>query len=94
MFSERGYEQDYDLHLVAQQGFLYVEVARHLIGCDHCAGVVQSSSSRHPLGRLRYLGEDKWAYHPYLWAGEDWDDDSRKQGTADDLMLSMLVEKL
>lgn len=94
VFAKMGFAEDYDLYLVAQQRFLYVEVERHPIGCGPDCTSTRTSSARTPLGRLQLVSDDEWEFHPYRWSGEGWDDRSPERGTPEELMSAIVVERL
>jgi hypothetical protein len=95
-FRKRGYEIDHDLFIVPQQCYLYLEVERKDFGTTRPRAPVTLSSTTHiPLGRLRFTGNaKKWEYQPYRYSDEYWDDRDTEIGTPEDLLLSMVVERL
>lgn len=57
--------------------------------------ITRSSTMHIPLGRLKFLGTaDKWQDQPYRYSDECWDAREKELGTPEDLMLSMVVERL
>ncbi|OGP87285.1 MAG: hypothetical protein A2Y95_06245 [Deltaproteobacteria bacterium RBG_13_65_10] len=53
------------------------------------------SSTTIPLGRLRFMGAaERWGYQLYRNSDEYWDHCAPEGGTPEDLMLSMIVERL
>jgi hypothetical protein len=94
LFVKQGFAEDFDLFAIAQQSFLYLEVERHALGCGPECTSVKPSMPRTPLGRLRHVRGDNWELHPYRWSDEDWDDRSPATGTPEELVLTMLVERL
>lgn len=95
-FTKRGYQVDHHLFVVPQQGFLYIEVERKEFGARGPRPPVNLSSTVHiPLGRLKFMGSaEKWEHQPYRYSDEYWDDRETETGTPEDLMLSMIVERL
>lgn len=90
VFARRG-DEDFELVVVPQQCFLYVEIAERREGRG--AVKVKSSTTRTPLGRLRFVSAKEWIFERYVWTDEDWDTRDVERGTVDDLMLSMIVRK-
>ena len=95
-FTKRRYHMDHHLFVVAQQCYLYLEVERKEFGTPRSRPPVNRSSTTHiPLGRLKFMGTaQRWEYQPYRYSDEYWDDRDTEQGTPEDLMLSMIVERL
>ena len=93
-FAKRGFREDYDLFIIAQQSYLYIEVVRHPFGCGpECTPAsLPSPSSRAPLGRLRQVEGSEWEHHPYRWADEDWDDKDTDRGTPEEVLARSMVE--
>ena len=94
VFARHGENDEFELVVVPQQGYLYVEMERRE-GCDRAQAAVKSSTARTrlPLGRLRFVTEEEWVYEPYRWADWCWDERSTERGTLDDMMLSAIVHK-
>lgn len=95
-FGKRGYDIDHNLFVVPQQCYLYLEVERKEFGSKKRRPPINLSSTTHiPLGRLKFMGgTEKWEYQPYRYSDEYWDDRDTEVGTPEDLMLSMVVERL
>ena len=95
-FRRFGYDVVYDLFVIPQQCYLYVEVKRREPGSAGPRPPITRSSTTHlPLGRLKYLCDGgKWEFHPYTWSDETWDERSVERGSPEDLMLSAIVGAL
>ena len=95
-FARHGYDVDYDLFVIPQQRYLYVEVERRESGARTARPPINRSSMMHlPLGRLRFLGSaERWEHQPYRYSDEYWDRRSREVGTPEELLLSMVVDGL
>lgn len=95
-FVKHGFDEDYDLFIVAQQSYLYIEVARHPLGCgaDCKPASPPSPSSRTPLGRLRQVEGGEWEHQPYRWADEDWDEKEVDQGTPEELLTGAMLQRV
>jgi len=87
---------DHHLFIVPQQGFLYLEVERKEFGARGPRPPIDRSSTTHlPLGRLKFLGSpESWEFQPYRYSDEYWDHRDTEIGTPEDLMLSMIVERI
>lgn len=95
-FTTRGYHLDHHLFVIPQQCYLYVEVQRKEFGSPEPQPPITKSSTTHlPLGRLKFMGTaGKWQYQPYRYSDEYWDDRETEVGSPEDLMLSMVLERL
>jgi len=95
-FTKREYHLDHHLFIIPQQGYLYVEVKRKEFGSPEPQPPITQSSTTHlPLGRLKFMGTAaQWEYQPYRYSDETWDDRGTERGTPEDLMLSMIVDRL
>lgn len=95
LFRKSGYDEDYRLFIIPQQGYLYLEVEERRDGDRGQEPPLTRSSTTHkPLGRLRYDDEapEAWVLEPYKWSDEIWDEYDAEVGTPEQLMLSMIVE--
>ena len=93
-FEKLGFDQDYDLFIVPQQSYLYVEAVRHPLKCGPDCVPVSPPSIRTPLGRIRCTSRDDWEHHPYRWSVEEWDDRDRVRGTQEKLIKRVVIEYL
>jgi len=95
-FTKRGYHLDHHVFIIPQQCYLYVEVERKEFGTRGYRPPITRSSTTHiPLGRLKFMGiAERWEYQPYRYSDEYWDHRGTEIGTPEDLMLSMIVERL
>ncbi|MFC1705866.1 hypothetical protein ACFL59_03475 [Planctomycetota bacterium] len=95
-FVAAGFDGDYELHVIAQQRFLYLEVAQRNVGGNK-PGRRAARSSRTPLGRLQYCPKTpaEWELHRYKWSDEYWDSQHDiERGGLDELLMGMLVSTL
>ena len=95
-FRKRGYEIDHHFFIIPQQCYLYVEVERKEFGTRGARPPITRSSTTHiPLGRLKFMETaDRWEYQPYRYSDECWDERETEVGSPEDLMLSMVVDRL
>ncbi|MBI4564835.1 MAG: hypothetical protein HY716_09115 [Planctomycetes bacterium] len=96
VFTGREYHLDHHIFIIPQQCYLYVEVERKEFGSRGRRPPITRSSTTHiPLGRLKFMDRsDRWEYQPYRFSDEYWDDSDTEKGAPEDLMLSMIVDRL
>lgn len=95
-FKRRRFHMDHHVFVVPQQCYLYVEVKRKKWGSRETRPPIdRGSTTPIPRGRLKFLGTtEKWELQPYRFSDEYWDHREVEIGAPEDLMLSMIVEKL
>ena len=90
----------FDLFVIPQQCYLYVEVKRRVPGSAGTRPPIPRSSTTHiPLGRLKYIDQgrdeaERWELQTTLWSDETWDERSVVRGSPENLMLSAIVGTL
>ncbi|MBI4229991.1 MAG: hypothetical protein HY608_04065 [Planctomycetes bacterium] len=98
MFRKMDFEFDHHLFVVPQQCYLYMEVERKRFPHNdrpRTLPIGKGSTTHRPLGRLKFMGRpDKWAYQPYIWSDECWEEHDGHTGTAEDHMMEILAYKI
>lgn len=87
-------DDDYELFVVPQQRFVYVEIERRdFLDPGRVAVKSSTARTRTPMGRFRFVEKDSWIYEPYIVSGETWDTRDVERGQLDALMLSGIVRR-